>query len=107
MAPSPAGCNGRGQLGRFGTGNKFGTGNPNASKIQKLRAAMLSAVSETDVKAIIGKLVTMALGGDVKAAKMILELAIRLEGDTPTTAAPEITASNFLEIKNAWLAKLN
>ena len=112
MKPSPAETNGRGQLGRFGTGNKFGTGNPHASKIQKLRAAMLSAVAEKDVKAIVMKLIGLAQEGDLKAAKMILDLVGRPEGDTPAaattpSAATEINNSNFQEIKNAWLAKLN
>lgn len=112
MAPSPAGSNGRGQLGRFATGNKFGTGNPNASKIQKLRAAMLSAVSEKDVKAIVSQVMKLAVGGDLKAAKMILDLVGRPEGDTPADAptspvTPAITPNNFERIKRELLARTN
>lgn len=106
MAPSPAGSNGRGELGRFATGNKFGTGNPNASKVQKLRAAVLRAISEEDVQGIILTMIDLAIGGDIAAAKLILStIGPATEGDT--TAAPEINNSNFQEIKNAWLAKLN
>ena len=115
MKPSPAETNGRGQLSRFGTGNKFGTGNPHASKIQKLRAAMLSAVAEKDVKAIVMKLIGLAQEGDLKAAKMILDLVGRPEGDTPAdaTTSPtspdptEITQHNFERIKLELLARTN
>lgn len=112
MKPSATETNGRGQLGRFATGNKFGTGNPNASKIQKLRAAMLSAVTEKDVKAIVAQVVKLAVGGDLKAAKMILDLVGRPEGDTPadatTSPAPtEITLNNFERIKRELLARTN
>lgn len=112
MKPSPAETNGRGQLGRFGTGNKFGTGNPHASKIQKLRAAMLSAVNEKDVKAVVLQVVKLAVGGDLKAAKMILDLVGLPEGDAPAAAPTspdptEITQHNFERIKLELLARTN
>ena len=112
MKPSPAETNGRGQLGRFGTGNKFGTGNPHASKIQKLRAAMLSAVAEKDVKAIVMKLIGLAQEGDLKASKMVLDLVGRPDGDvtaaaTVSPAPAEITQNNFERIKRELLARTN
>lgn len=104
--PSPTGINGRSSRGQFGPGNKFGVGNPHRSQVQKLRAAMLEVIETKDVKTIVLTLVTMAQEGDLKAAKMILDLIGRPEGDAPSDA-PEINNSNFEEIKNAWLARTN
>ena len=73
-SPSPNGSNGgRNPGGRFGKGNKGGPGNPFAAKVAKLRTAMLRSVSPADMKAIIGKLVEEAKGGNVQAAKEVLE----------------------------------
>ena len=106
MTPSPAASNGRSSRGTFETGNKFGTGDPNRSKVQKLRAAMLEVIETGDVKTIVLTLVTMAQEGDLKAAKMILDLIGRPEGDAPSDA-PEITDTNFEEIKRELLARTN
>lgn len=106
MAPSPAGSNGRGELGRFATGNKFGTGNPNASKVQKLRAAVLRAISEEDVQGIILTMIDLAIGGDIAAAKLILS-TIGPPTESDTTTAPEINDTNFEEIKRDLLARTN
>ncbi len=105
-SPSPAVENGRGQAGRFGIGNTFGRGNPHASKVQKLRTAMLAAVTEDDVSAIVRALVMLARNRDLKAAKLILDLiGCKPEGDT--SPGLEITATNFQEIKNELLARTN
>ncbi len=104
--PSPTATNGRCQLGRFAVGNSFSKGNPHGSKVQKLRAAMLEVVTEEDVKTIVLTLIGLAEGGDLKAAKMILDLIGRPDGDAPA-AATDINESNFQEIKNALLARSN
>ena len=106
MTPSPTGLDGRSSRGTFATGNKFGTGNPNASKVQKLRAAMLEVIETKDVKVIVLTLVTLAQEGDLKAAKMILDLIGRPEGDAPSDT-PEINDTNFEEIKRELLARTN
>ena len=73
-APSTNGLNGGRSLGgRFGKGNKGGPGNPFAAKVARLRSAMLRSVSPADMKAIIGKLVEEAKGGNVQAAKEVME----------------------------------
>jgi len=64
---------GRGPGGRFGKGNRLAVGNPFARKVNMLRSAMLRAVSTTDMKAIVAKLVTDAKAGNVQAAKEVLE----------------------------------
>ena len=59
--------------GRFAAGNTLGRGNPHAAQTAKLRSAMLSAVTEDDVKAVVGKLVALAKGGDVAAIKLLFD----------------------------------
>lgn len=81
--PSPDGPNGRDAAGRFAKGNSGGKGNPYAKRVALLRKAMLDAVTEEDIGAILGKLVELALSGNVPAAKEVLDrcLGRTLEAD--------------------------
>ena len=81
--PSPNGANGRGSTGRFTLGNPGGPGNPYAKRVAALRAAMLDAVSEEDMAAVLGKLIELAKAGNVPAAKEVLDrcLGRTLEAD--------------------------
>jgi len=74
--PSEPRGNGRGTDGKFLPGNKCGRGSPLAGMASKLRAAMLKAVKVGDVKAIIGAMIAKARGGDVAAAKLVLQYTI-------------------------------
>jgi len=92
-APLPNGSNGheraaggRGTGGRFVAGNPGGPGNPHARRVSAMRAAILAAVTDEDLKAIARALVKKAKGGDVPAAR---ELLGRLVGDL---AAAELEA---------------
>ena len=58
--------------GRFAAGNTLGRGNPHAAQVSRLRSAMLSAVTEDDMKAVVAKLVELAKGGDVPAVGLLL-----------------------------------
>lgn len=71
--PSPNGSNGRGNRGRFALGNKGGPGNPYASAVGKLRAALLRAVSEKDLAAVARALVDKAKAGDLAAIRELLD----------------------------------
>ena len=71
---SPAAANGHDASGRFAPGNKLGCGNPHASKVQKLRAAMLRAIGETDIEVVISKLIDLARSGDIKAATLLFSV---------------------------------
>ncbi len=75
--PSPNGANGRDGRGRFSQGNSGGPGNPHAAKVASLRAAILAAVTEDDIRQVVATLVTMAKGGDLPA---IRELLLRTVG---------------------------
>ena len=74
--PSPNGSNGRDAKGRFSKGNPGGPGNPYAQQVGKLRSALLRAVSEADMKAIVARLVKLAKEGNVRAAREVLDRCI-------------------------------
>jgi hypothetical protein len=67
---------GRTPGGRFAPGNRGGPGNPHAATVAKLRAAILAAVTPEDIDAIIRALVHRAKGGDMAAAKELLDRAV-------------------------------
>ena len=72
ITPSETEGNGRATNGRFGSGNTCAKGNPFAKKIGQLRAALIRAVSEGDIEAIVRKLVEQARAGDIHAAREVL-----------------------------------
>ena len=78
-----SGVNGRDPTGRFLPGNPGGPGNPYARRVAALRGAMLEAVTEEDMGAILAKLVELAKAGNVPAAKEVLDrcLGRTLEAD--------------------------
>ena len=80
--------------GRFAAGNTLGRGNPHAAQTAKLRSAMLSAVTEDDVKAVVGKLVALAKGGDVTAIKLLLDRVCGkvVAVEEPPASSPERAA---------------
>lgn len=67
------GRDGRDQRGRFATGNTGGPGNPHAAQVAKLRAALLESVTDEDVRGVVAALVKAAKGGNVSAARELLE----------------------------------
>ena len=71
--PSPNGLNGRDERDRFAFGNPGGPGNPHARKVGKLRSAMLTAVTDDEMRSIVKKLVELARSGNVPAAKEVLD----------------------------------
>ena len=87
-SPSPPDDSGReAATGRFAAGNTFGEGNPHHKRVAELRSALLDAISPEDVRAIVEQLVQKAKGGDLAAAREVLDRclgkpnqAIALEG---------------------------
>ena len=61
--------NGRDAGGRFSKGNPGGPGNPHASKVSRLRSALLEAVTADDIRSVIDALVTEAKTGNVPAIR--------------------------------------
>src|SRR5437016_81004 len=76
IEPSTNGASGRGPGGRFTAGNAGGPGNPHAGAVGRLRSALLGAVTEEDVRAIVARLVQMAKDGDVRAIREVLDRAL-------------------------------
>jgi hypothetical protein len=73
----------RDDFGRFGPGNAGGPGNPYTAQVGRLRAALMEAVTEDDLRAVVKALVERAKAGDVAAARLLLErvLGRPLEAD--------------------------
>ena len=67
---------GRDANGRFAKGNRLGRGNPLAGRAAKLRAALLRACTEKDVRTIMKSLIREALAGDVASAKLVLAYTV-------------------------------
>lgn len=67
---------GRNGNGTFSKGNTFGQGNPHFRKVAGLRKALLDAVLEEDIAAIIQQMITAAKAGDIQAAKFVLSYAV-------------------------------
>jgi len=80
LVPLSNGANGEGNrvverdaMGRFSQGNQGGPGNPYAKKISELRSALMQAVTPDDLQEVIAKLVEEAKGGNIPAAKELLD----------------------------------
>jgi len=65
----------RDNIGRFTGGNVAARGrkSPLGDKVAAARRALQQAVTTGDVKRIIRKMVQLAIGGDVKAAALVLD----------------------------------
>jgi len=92
--PSPADENGntdelaaRNPDGTFGQGNRFGAGNPNHKRVAQLRQTFISeglrkvdGESEDDARIrmakVAEKMYQLAEGGDVQAARLVMEYSI-------------------------------
>jgi hypothetical protein len=61
------------KTGKFVRGNKFSRGNPFTSRQLKLRRALGETVLEDDVRKVAYKLIRMAIGGNIDAARLLLE----------------------------------
>ena len=94
--PSPNGSNGgRNAGGRFAPGNRGGPGNPHAKRTAAIRGLLLDTITDDDLRAIIAKLVEMAKGGDLAAARELLDRTI---GKPKSTAEIEQAALVEAEI---------
>jgi hypothetical protein len=96
--PSSNGSNHRHLNGRFLKGNPGGPGNPYAKKIAALRGAMLSVVTEKDMKSICTTLVGLAKQGDVAAAKFVFGYVLGPSGVAVASDEEDETARQKQEI---------
>jgi hypothetical protein len=87
-APLDPGSNGappggRDRRGQFARGNKLGRGNPVCRRMAQLRAALCRDLDEGKMEALGGKLYSLALAGDLEAAKLVLAYACGKPQRTP------------------------
>ncbi len=82
--------------GRFQPGNVAAVGH--SSRSQKLRHAMLQAVTETDIAAIVTKLVEAATDGDLKAMTLLFSVIGK-----PVDDKPPVTITSDIRTEIAML----
>ena len=59
--------------GRFVSGHSISSpGNPHSAQIQRLRSALINAVTEADMRDVIQAILDKAKSGDVQAARVLL-----------------------------------
>jgi hypothetical protein len=75
-SPSPNGDNGRDRRGRFAKGNRGGPGNPFARRIAAFRRALCEVVSEDDLHDLGRRLLDLAKGGNLVAARLLLAYTV-------------------------------
>lgn len=103
-APSQSGQNGNGAAiptrrdanGKFLPGNKGGPGNPYAREVARLRSRLMQGVSDGQFDEMVDKLVELAVGGDVSAAKLLLSYL--LGKPTPPPVEPDKLAVHEAEV---------
>src|SRR5262249_23532145 len=87
--------------GRFAIGNDGGPGNPFARQTAALHSAFLQRATPEDMKAIADKLIEQAKGGNVVAAKLVLQYTIGKPA--PAVQPDNLDAEEWEHIKtNAW-----
>ncbi|MEX0655535.1 MAG: hypothetical protein WD151_15545 [Phycisphaeraceae bacterium] len=116
MANSPSinGANGRDARGRFVKGNAGGPGNPHIQKVAKLKAVMLEAVTQKDLRAIVKVLIEKARAGDVTAAREVMDRcfgkpsqSVELEADATLRAqGPAGLDKPFEEMSDLEIAEI-
>ena len=88
-APETPSPNGRDGCGRFAKGNSGGPGNPAGGKAERLRHALLNAVTEKDIAEIAAALIASAKTGDVQAVRELLNRTLGRPTDADTIARLE------------------
>ncbi|MBY0523586.1 MAG: hypothetical protein K2R98_09305 [Gemmataceae bacterium] len=83
--------------GRFARGNPGGTGNPFARQVASLRAALVDAVNEQDVRDIAAALLRAAKNGNVAAAKLLLAYCVGKPGETPDPDRLDVDEWNLVK----------
>jgi len=83
--------------GQFGVGNKSGQGFPFNASVQRLRSAMIAAVTAEDIAQVIGKVLDQAKEGNLAAVKLLLSYTI---GQPHQTVQPDRSELDGLETQN-------
>src|SRR5688572_25683113 len=83
QAEPAATAEGRDSRGRFSAGNRGGPGNPFGRRVAELKKAALEAVDEEDLRVVMTMLKQKAQGGDVAAAKLLLQYTLGRPTESP------------------------
>ncbi len=102
-SPSTNGSNGRTPGGKFAKGNRGGPGNPFGRRVAALRALLLDAVTEDDLRGIAATLVLSAKAGDLAAVKLLL--AYLLGTPTPAPDPDRVETEAAVNESEFWKAK--
>ena len=62
--------------GRFRKGNAGGPGNPFARRMAAMRQVLLDAVTDEEMRVVVGQLMVMAKLGDLAAIKLVLQYTL-------------------------------
>ena len=94
--------------GRFAPGNPGGPGNPYAKRVAEIRAALMEAVSDDDLRKIVKALVQKGKSGDVMAAREVLDrlvgrpqTPVELSGDLDQRLHLVATTTDLIEQANS------
>lgn len=63
----------RDPAGRFASGTCGGPGNPHVKQVARFRTAVLEAIKEEDIQAVVSRLVELAKAGESWAVKELLD----------------------------------
>ena len=74
--PTPNGPDGRDAGGRFAKGNAGGPGNPHARRVARLRALVVEAVTDVDMRDVLATLIRCAIDGEPWAVRELLDRTI-------------------------------
>ena len=100
--------NGQSAGGRFGKGNQFAAGRGGDRKVLALRRALLEAVTEDDITAVVRKLIEQAKAGCIHSAREVLDRCLgRSQGYLAVAAQVETEATDEVTLTHEErLAKL-
>jgi len=80
--------------GRFAAGNSGGPGNPFGRYTAKLREALVTAVTEEDMQAIVRKMIDMAKVGSIPAMRLVMQYVIGKPTSAPNPDRVQIDEWN-------------
>lgn len=94
---APRSETGRDSRGRFAAGNGGGPGNPFGRYTALLREALVAAVTEEDMQAIVHKMIAMAKAGSIPAMRMLLQYVIGKPTAAPNPDRVQMDEWNYFK----------
>jgi hypothetical protein len=103
--PLTNGANGHGRddSGRFAAGNPGGPGNPHAQAVARFRAAIFDTVTEADFQKLVKSLLSKARGGNIAAARLVLEYCVGKPWTMPEPEPPPPKQFDAMKYVNVFI----